>query len=231
MGPRWWRCRGRAITPGTPWPSMTRWPGWRWRVRKPRCGDLASAAVDQIIQLVGPRLGGDPHAAVVIVADVVVLVTAGLRDLGSNGMYCSLEYCCPDMITLLKSVGAPALRAYAAAVAPVSSFWFRRMNATRIRLLQLPMTLRSAGVCRPSGQRFVQLAERGDQVAVGRVVDRARDDADGVVVERSAQRREQFRRPTRCGNPSRRNSRRRRRSRDSRSGCRRCGRSRDPSSS
>src|ERR1700682_5363278 len=37
MGRRWWRCRGRAITPGTRLPSMTRWPGWRWRARKPRC--------------------------------------------------------------------------------------------------------------------------------------------------------------------------------------------------
>ena len=43
-----------------------------------------------------------------------------------------------------------------------------------------------------SRQRLVQLAERGDQGAVGRVVDRAGDDADGVVGERCAQRRQQF---------------------------------------
>ena len=43
-----------------------------------------------------------------------------------------------------------------------------------------------------SGQRLVQLAQRGDQGAVGRVVDRARDDADGVVLQRRAQCREQF---------------------------------------
>ena len=44
-----------------------------------------------------------------------------------------------------------------------------------------------SNVREPSGQRLIQLAQRGDQGTVGRVVDRARDDADGVVWERFAQ--------------------------------------------
>lgn len=36
-GPTVVAVRGRVIMPGTRMLSMTRWPGWRWRVRRPRC--------------------------------------------------------------------------------------------------------------------------------------------------------------------------------------------------
>ena len=105
-------------------------------------------------------------------------------------------------------------------------------------MTQIPFHLRSHS--RPPGsvfasaglsQGFVEVAEVADELGVGRVIDRAGDDRDGVVGQRGAEGRAAVRRPRRCGSPWRRSSPRRRRSRGCRTGCRRCGRSRGPSSS
>ena len=82
-----------------------------------------------------------------------------------------------------------------------------------------------------SGERLVELAQGADELEVGRVVDRAGDDRDGVGGQRRPQGGQQL---VGRGDPVARpprSSRRRRRSRGSRRWCRRRGPARGPSSS